>query len=205
LARQKTTYKKSEESRQQVLDAAIATLAKEGIQTTSVQDIADAARMSKGAVHYHFESKEELLERVLDVCCARIEQRITDVFEEPGPPLDRVRRALIEMWAVRREDTPEYRVIMDMQVVGRQSMAMQKALAAALGRARRQMIDIGLAKFIEMGLRPKVAVEIIPRLILATLDGLAIHHYVDPISAEEEAELLRALEASALSLFELGT
>lgn len=199
----KGSYKKSEESRLQVLDAAIATLAKHGIQATSIQDIADAAGMSKGSVHYHFESKDELLERVLDACCERIERRITAVFDEPGVPLERVRRALLEMWSVRREVTPEYRVLMDMQVVARQNVVMQKALAAALLRARRQMIDVGLAKFVEMGLRPKVAIEIIPRLILATLDGLAIHHYVDPVTPLEEMELLRALEMTALALFEL--
>jgi AcrR family transcriptional regulator len=199
----KGPYKKSEESRQQVLEAAITTLAKHGIQATSVQDIADAAGMSKGSVHYHFESKDELLERVLEACCERIERRITAVFDEPGLPLDRVRRALVEMWAVRREVTPEYRVLMDMQVVARQNVVMQRALAAALGRARRQMVDIGLAKFVEMGLRPKVSIEVIPRLILATLDGLAVHHYVDPVTPQEEVELLRALEATALALFEL--
>lgn len=202
-ARERGRYKKSDESRQAVLEAAIVTLAKHGIQTTSIQDIAHAAGMSKGSVHYHFESKDELLERVLDACCERIERRITAVFDEPGAPLDRVRRALLEMWAVRREVTPEYRVIMDMQVVARQNVVVRRALAAALVRARRQMIDIGLAKFVEMGLRPKVAIEIIPRLILATLDGLAVHHYVDPVTPLEEIELLRALEATALALFEL--
>lgn len=196
-------YKKSEESRQTVLDAAIATLARDGIQATSIQDIADAAGVSKGSVHYHFESKDELLERVLEACCERIEKRITTVFDEPGAPLDRVRRALVEMWAVRRELTPEYAVLVDMQVVARQNPAVAKALGAALARARRQMIDVGLAKFVEMGLRPKVSIEIIPRLILATLDGLAIHHYVDPVTPQEELELLRALEATALALFEL--
>jgi hypothetical protein len=107
------------------------------------------------------------------------------------------------MWAVRREVTPEYRVLMDMQVVARQNDAMKKALAAALQRARRQMIDIGLAKFVDMGLKPKVNIEVIPRLILATLDGLAVHHYVDPVTPAEELELLRALEATAMALFEL--
>jgi hypothetical protein len=107
------------------------------------------------------------------------------------------------MWAVRREATPEYRVLMDMQVVARQNLVMQKALGAALSRARKQMIDVGLSKFVEMGLRPKVSIEIIPRLILATLDGLAVHHYVDPVTPAEELELLRALEATAMALFEL--
>lgn len=203
MARIKTRYKKSEASRQQVLDAAVEALAKDGIQATSVQDIADAAGLSKGAVHYHFESKDDLLERVLEQCCDRIERRITAAFEEPGLPMERVRRALAEMWAVRRDMAPEFRVLMDMHVVARQSPAMAKSLGTALVRARKQMIDVGLARLVEMGLRPKVSIEVIPRLILATLDGLATHHYVDPLTPQEELEILSALEASALALFAL--
>ncbi len=186
-----------------MLDAAIEALAKDGIQATSVQDIADAAGLSKGAVHYHFESKDDLLERVLEQCCDRIERRITGAFEEPGLPMERIRRALAEMWALRRDVAPEFRVLMDMHVVARQSPPMAKALGTALARARKQMIDVGLARLVEMGLRPKVSIEVVPRLILATLDGLAIHHSVDPLSPQEEIEVLRALEASALALFEL--
>ena len=44
---------------------------------------------------------------------------------------------------------------------------------------------------------------IAPRLILATLDGLSLQHSVDPIPPEEEGELLRALEATSLALFEI--
>lgn len=183
-----------------MLDAAIEALAKDGIQATSVQDIADAAGLSKGAVHYHFESKDDLLERVLEQCCDRIERRITGAFEEPGLPMERIRRALAEMWALRRDVAPEFRVLMDMHVVARQSPPMAKALGTALARARKQMIDVGLARLVEMGLRPKVSIEVVPRLILATLDGLAIHHSVDPLSPQEEIEVLRALEASALAL-----
>ena len=186
-----------------MLDAAIETLASRGIQATSVKDIADAAGLSKGAVHYHFESKDELLERVLEQCCERIEARITKVFDEPGAPMDRIRRALFEMWAVRRDVTPEFRVLMDIQVVARQSPEMATALGAALARSRQQIIEIGLAPFVALGLRPKISIEIIPRLILATLDGLALHHSVDPVTPEEEALLLRALEATALALFEI--
>ena len=54
-----------------------------------------------------------------------------------------------------------------------------------------------------MGLRPRVSPEVIPRILLAGLDGLAIHHIVDPVSPEEETELLRAVEATFLGLFEL--
>ena len=197
------TYRKSEESRRQVLDAAIATLATRGAANASIQDIADAAGLSKGAVHYHFASKDELLERVLERCCERAEARVLAAFDEPATPMERVRRALVEMWTMRRDGAPEFRVLMELQVMARNNAPLGAAFAAALGRARQQMIDHGLLRLVELGLRPKIAIEAVPRLILATLDGLALHHALDPVTPEEEQELLRAIGLTASALFEL--
>ena len=199
----RTGYKKSEESRRQVLDAAITVLAKKGIANTSVQDIADAASLSKGAVHYHFESKEELLERVLDRCCEVVEARIRAVFEQEGLPVERIHRALAEMWVVRRDGVKEMRVLTELHMLSRQNKRVRKACGEALQRACRQMIDTGLDHLLAMGLKPRVPVEIIPRLVIATLDGLALQQEIDPVSAETEASLLRALETTTMNLFEL--
>ena len=196
-------YKKSEDSRRQVLDAAIATLAERGLASTSIQDIADAAGMSKGAVHYHFESKDELLQQVLGRCCESVEARVRAVFDEPGSPMDRVRRAILEMWIVRRESIPEMRVLSELHMLSRQNGEIRRALGDAMRKAREQIIDVGLKRLIEMGLRPRVSLSVAPRLILATLDGLSIQHEIDPIPPEEEGELLRALEATSLALFEI--
>ena len=196
-------YKKSEDSRRLVLDAAIATLAERGLASTSIQDIADAAGLSKGAVHYHFESKDELLHHVLGRCCESVEARIRAVFEEPGSPMDRVRRAIFEMWAVRRDGIPEMRVLSELHTLSRQNEPIRLALGVALKNAREQIIQVGLNRLVEMGLRPRVSLRVAPRLILATLDGLSLQNEVDPIPPEEEGELLRALEATSLALFEI--
>ena len=168
---ERSGYKKSEESRRQVLDAAIQTLAARGLAQTSIQDIADAAGLSKGAVHYHFESKDELLERVLDRCCESVEARIRAVFDEPGSPMDRIRRAIYEMWAVRRDGIPEMQVLAELHTLSRQNAPIRAALAVALQKAREQIIEVGLNRLIEMGLRPRVSISVAQRLILATLDG----------------------------------
>ncbi|HSO37027.1 MAG TPA: TetR/AcrR family transcriptional regulator [Labilithrix sp.] len=196
-------YKKSEDSRRQVLDAAIATLAERGLASTSIQDIADAAGLSKGAVHYHFESKDELLQHVLGRCCESVEERVRAVFDEPGSPMDRVRRAIYEMWVVRRDGIPEMRVLSELHMLSRQNVEIRDALGAAMRKAREQIIEVGLNRLIEMGLRPRVSLSVAPRLILATLDGLSVQHEIDPIPPEEEGELLRALEATSLALFEI--
>ena len=199
----RTGYKKSEISREQVLDAAIDVLAKRGIAATSVQDIADGAGLSKGAVHYHFESKDELLREVLDRCCKANEERIRTMFAKPGSPLERVHWAMEEMWRVRRDGVREMRVITDLHMLARQNDAIRLACGDALRRARLQMVEVGLTELVALGLKPRVPVEVIPRLLMATLDGLALHQEIDPIPESSEAAVLEALEATAISFFEV--
>ncbi len=57
---------RSERSRTQILDAALKLFSHHGYGATSVQDIADAASLSKGNVYHHFEDKESIFRELLD-------------------------------------------------------------------------------------------------------------------------------------------
>ncbi len=201
--RRRATYRKSEESQDKVLDAAISALAERGVTSTSMQDIAAVAGLSKGVIHYHFANKEELLVRVVDRCCEIMEKRVRDAFEEPGGPMDRIRRAVVEMWMLRREGAREYRVLSELHVLAASNPSIREAFGKAYRTAREQIVAIGYGQLIALGLRPKVSLAVAPRLLLATLDGLAMQHLVDPVTADEEGELLKAVEATALAMFEL--
>lgn len=197
-------YKKSEATRELLITTAIQLIAKRGLAPTSIADIAEAAGVSKGAVHYYFESKDDLYAKVLVKCCDVLEERIIKVFLGGDfAPLERVRHALAEMWSVRRDGVAEMRVLTELHMYARQDPPLRQALAEMLRRARRQVIDTGLGNLMAMGIKPKIDTALIPRLLIGTLDGLAIHHEVDPISASEEPELLRAIEMMAVSLFEV--
>jgi AcrR family transcriptional regulator len=54
------------DTRQVVLDSAIATFARKGYAGTSVQDILRATKLSKPTLYYYFESKEGLFRAILD-------------------------------------------------------------------------------------------------------------------------------------------
>jgi TetR/AcrR family transcriptional regulator len=200
----RTKYKKSETSRQQVIDAAIATLAKKGFARTSVQDIADAANLSKGAVHYHFESKDDLTQCVLTHCCEVLSARARQAWEAPGPPVERIRNAIAEMWASRRDAGPEIRVISDLMAQGVHEGSLRKPLKAMFRSNREQILEALVNGLSTIGLRPVFAPPVIARLLVGTLDGLALHAVFDPADPADEGELLRALEKAAFALFELA-
>ncbi len=201
--RAKREYKKSEASRDQVIEAAIRELSKRGYGGTSVSDIAAAARMSKGVVHYHFASKDDLIIHVLQRCCARMSERVRAAWAVSGTPLEKIRSALHEMWHARTDGSPEIRVLTDLMAQGVHDAKLRKPLAAAFAAMRAELtreVDESLSA---IGLTSRLPPTVIPRLVTATLDGLALHHLFDPPSKEEEEQTFRAIEAMAMALFQL--
>jgi AcrR family transcriptional regulator len=200
--RPRRTYKKSETSRQQVLEAAMRALAERGYARTSVSDIASAAGMSKGAVHYHFESKDDLIAQVLERCAVAMRDRVRDAWDAPGLPHERIRRALREMREARRTGSPELRVLADLMAQGIYDEKLRHSISQMFVQNREEVHRHLARGFDELGLKPRVSIEVIPRLVLGMLDGLALHDFFDPMSGEDDA-VMTALESIALSLFEV--
>ncbi|HYS55766.1 MAG TPA: TetR/AcrR family transcriptional regulator [Thermoanaerobaculia bacterium] len=59
-------HSRSEQSRRQVLDAALQLFSHQGYRATTVRDIADGAGTSTGNVYHHFPDKEAIFRTLLD-------------------------------------------------------------------------------------------------------------------------------------------
>lgn len=66
MARRLTRDEQRQRTRDRLLEAAAAVFARQGFHATSVDEVAEAAGYSKGAVYSNFESKEELFLALLD-------------------------------------------------------------------------------------------------------------------------------------------
>jgi AcrR family transcriptional regulator len=63
---QQSVQTKSERTRERILRAAARTFRQQGYTAASLRDIADQAELKAGSLYYHFASKEELAEAVMD-------------------------------------------------------------------------------------------------------------------------------------------
>jgi AcrR family transcriptional regulator len=81
--------------RAEILEAAVGVVLARGFGGTRVVDVADALGISSGLVHYHFDSKDELLAETLkyaaDADIARLEKSVAQL-DDPLRRLDRVLR-----------------------------------------------------------------------------------------------------------------
>jgi TetR/AcrR family transcriptional repressor of bet genes len=88
---------KRELRRQQLIDATMKCIARRGMSSTTLGDVASEAGLSQGIVNLHFESKENLLNETLRYLADEYKAQFVKAYEKSGPgPADKL-RALIEL------------------------------------------------------------------------------------------------------------
>src|ERR1700749_1312357 len=80
----------AEATRRAVLDAARSLFGRQGYAQTSVDEIADAARVTKGAVYHHFAGKEALFRAVYAEVEADAQARALGAANVELPPVDQI-------------------------------------------------------------------------------------------------------------------
>ncbi|WP_192457315.1 multidrug efflux transporter transcriptional repressor AcrR [Musicola keenii] len=107
------TKQQAQETRHQIMDAALRLFSENGVSSTSLSDIATAAGVTRGAIYWHFKNKAELFDEIW----ARTESKIA-VFEAeyqskfPDDPLHVLRELLIYILELSKLDD-EWRSMME--------------------------------------------------------------------------------------------
>ncbi len=81
-------------TRQRILDAAVERFAQNGYHNTSVADIVADSRTSKGAVYFHFPSKEKIFLGLVDEFAGILEKRLQTAIAKEESGIRRVNTAL---------------------------------------------------------------------------------------------------------------
>ncbi|MCB9667787.1 MAG: TetR/AcrR family transcriptional regulator [Myxococcales bacterium] len=194
-------YKKSEASVMQIVEAATRVVAKQGYARTSLLDIAREAGMSKGALHYHFPTKESLIAKVLDRACDRVADRAREVWNKADNPIDSLRAALRELWRVRVEPNDEAAVVADLLAQSLHDPSLRPQLARYYNLATSQIIEYLEPHMLELGLQPRLPLDMLPRILHGLLDGLVMQTIVDPAALDPE-RVIQSLEILAAYMFE---
>lgn len=91
--------RRSDERPQELLDAAIEVFASTGYRATRLEQVAEAAGVTKGTIYYYFENKDDLLTKALE---ARIEAVFRGIQAESeraaGSAVERLRATLRAAW-----------------------------------------------------------------------------------------------------------
>ena len=99
------------ERRQQLLEAAIAVFASNGFHGTSMNDVADAAGVTKPVVYQHFASKRQLYLELLEEVGARLIARITEATRTAGSPHQQVEKGFTAYFRFVAEERSAYQLL----------------------------------------------------------------------------------------------
>jgi AcrR family transcriptional regulator len=75
-------------TRQALLDAACTLFGEHGYSATSIDDVAHAANVTKGAFYHHYDGKQELFAGVYEQVKREVSERVAAAFLEPDPWVD---------------------------------------------------------------------------------------------------------------------
>ena len=124
-----------EATRRRILDAAVASLIKQGTAATTTVAVQQRAGVSRGALLHHFPTHAELLAATIDELVRRNEAAVHNALAgllENLDPVDRATRVLADAFS-----QPAYLTELELWAVARTDPQLRAALRAAERRARR--------------------------------------------------------------------
>ncbi|ELZ48665.1 TetR family transcriptional regulator [Halorubrum coriense DSM 10284] len=154
----------------EIMDGVYSALRAHGYADLTMQDIADECSKSKSLLHYHYDTKEDLLVAFLEHIISDSEERIAARADDP--PVDR----LVQFvgWFVFAPDETDreafHIALLELRTQGPFNERIREQLARSDRLLRGTVADI-LAEGIEAGVFRDVDVEETAALLVATLDG----------------------------------
>jgi AcrR family transcriptional regulator len=175
----KVTEAALEVRRGQILDAAIACFARNGFHQTTMSDIAREAGISPGLTYRYFPSKEDLIEASAEARRQARAQRFSRAAQE-----DDGLRALDELvdLYLARAGRPEPLMRLGAQLYGEalHNRRVRDSVREAWDDVITRLEPIVRRAQDEGAINPALDANAIARLLMVTVEGLALHKVIDP-------------------------
>src|ERR1700751_2024716 len=81
---------RSETTRRKIITSAVELFNEIGYPATGLGDIIERAEMTKGALYYHFDSKESLATSIIEESGARLAEAFRTITASPAPALESI-------------------------------------------------------------------------------------------------------------------
>ncbi len=162
-------------TRKRIVEAAYEVLAREGYDATSIKDIAAAAGVAAGLVHYYFRSKEDLV-------LAAIEWGCQGYAANPGggTPEEVAMDALGQARRDLSEHRDFHRLLFDMFGVGMHNPAVAEALRQFLHSERAHIEQLAREMLAQRENRSPDDVPAIATAVWGGIFGIYLQSLIDP-------------------------
>lgn len=187
--------------RNRILNSALREFSQKGYHRAILDEIAAGARVSKGAVYWHFENKGELFLAVVRQEISRMVEHLQAVARGGGGSVVARLREVIAAAVTYYADHPELCNLLQLSTLpGGLELAREvEAIARDMYRNGREMVSVLLREGERLGELDAGRVGVAAPIIVALLDGMMSQWIVD-----RRAIPLRRLAPSVADVFLLG-
>jgi AcrR family transcriptional regulator len=178
--RRRTQLDRRTATRAALIKAAIGLLSSVGFAGTTTALIARRARVTTGALHHHFPTKDALLFAVLDHVSDRLRLKLEQV-ERLAPRARPALGALMRhLWTVYGD--PEYWAVWEIIIGTRADARLHRRIVAHREEAMRRVVHPWLARH-PLAAQAKAEAVAIFELMLIAIRGLSLERFLDKDNA----------------------
>jgi AcrR family transcriptional regulator len=193
-----TDRRSVDQRREELIDAAIVVIARDGLPGATTRRITEQAGLALGAFHYAFRSKDELLAAVIERIVDAVAAVLRRVETQPSDGLAATTDALVTGFWEFTESTPELQLAVYELTV--HALRDPKLHSLAVQQYERYADAVEQVLERVAGLPGGTSRRDLARFVVATIDGLVLQSLVhpDPEAARRRLRLyvrsLRGLE-----------
>ncbi len=187
----RVSFDYEQNQKKRIIEGAAKVFAEYGYRQTTMDQICQALKLSKGAVYTYFKSKEELFISTMDFIFQKRYMLLSGSFKETDPFVVKLERLLNCLENLVISDHYEYnRLSVEGFLESDRINGLQKVKADYYNRFYKLLYDLLTQGQATGMIHPKLEISSMVTVMMATLDGLMMHSLVQ----ERELDLKQTRE-----------
>ena len=158
-----------------ILHAAARLLAERGVARFNLQEVAEAAAVSKGLIHYHYHDRDTLLTRLVEALAGDVARRQQAALATSTPAA-----AMDDLWSWLAGELRRGHLRVLQELTQEPGALVRGAVNAAAVQRRAATAAMLERLFTLLGLRPRVPPSLLADVVVAFEDGLVLASVVQP-------------------------
>jgi AcrR family transcriptional regulator len=168
MPRTKEQFRKIREvTKTKILNSALELFARKGYSNTSISDIAKSARISKGLAYNYFESKQNIVESVIEILFLEIGNMFV-ALENVKDPFDKIQKVIDSTFEMIKENEDFWRLYTSLLMQIETKEIVEKIAGNFMGEAFKELEKI----FRKMKIKNPASEA---KIFGAILDGISFH------------------------------
>jgi AcrR family transcriptional regulator len=150
---------RSEATRRKILDAAVELFSERGFAATGLGDIIERAELTKGALYYHFDSKESLASAIIAESAAVVFDKFSAICASSSPAMENVIHSSFAIAGIVTTEPMVRTATQLAKALGEFNDAAAGSYQNALGLVAKQLTDASTDGDLRSGLDPDAVAE----------------------------------------------